>query len=183
MSDIESNTTTNFVNMPNGEAVAINVREVRIGNHHNNGFSFKENLVVATIMIALCSPLIVCDFYYALTDKSCVNQSFDQLDVNMYVYLMVNAIIGVIMTAVYSYIILFVNIEYTIGENEVSFMMYISFHNLMKLFITSWSVVGAVIFWKYMDTTQCNNSVYNYLGARIIIQLVAVGMGIVSSKK
>lgn len=43
---------------------------------------------------------------------------------------------------------------------------------LVNLFLIIWNILGAIIFWGLMDTTNCSDTIYNYMFASLIIKLV-----------
>ena len=125
-------------------------------------------------------PIIFCDLYFANNNTTCVNQKFDKLNVNMYNYLMVSGIYsGSTLFIIICYILY---CDLTKFNNDTLFLFsIIEFIN--KLFISSWTIVGCVIFWHFMDNDSCSNKVYNYLFASLVIKLVCILLTSNSSSK
>lgn len=125
-------------------------------------------------------PIIFCDLYFANNDTTCVNQKFDKLNVNMYDYLMVSGIYsGSTLFIIICYILY---CDLTKFNNDTLFLFsIIEFIN--KLFISSWTIAGGVIFWHFMDNGSCSNKVYNYLFASLVIKLVCILLTSNSSSK
>jgi hypothetical protein len=51
---------------------------------------------------------------------------------------------------------------------------------LTCLFLFAWNIIGAVIFWTYMDTSKCSDSVYNYIFVSLVIVFVSSGCNTLS---
>jgi len=123
---------------------------------------------------ALMSPFIICDWYFALTDSSCIHQSFDKLNITMYDYLYTSAIFGMVVVFMLDCTIMCHNFNKKDPNLEkVEICSRIMGWGL-KLFGLAWAVVGFVIFWGYMDTTKCAKPVYNYLLAKFIIMIITI---------
>lgn len=114
-------------------------------------------------IIGISIPFIVCDLYYAATDVSCIHQKINEIHINMFVYLIVNAIGNIIICAISSAII------FTFDERTIQWLTFVTFFEIV------WSVIGGVILWGYTDTDLCTDSVFNYLGIRLVVQYVFIG--------
>jgi hypothetical protein len=128
--------------------------------------------IFLVIFITLFSfPIIFCDLYFANNDNTCVNQKFEKFNVNMYQYLMVSGIYG-------SSTLFIINCCVALCDfskfNDEMTLLFSILEFISKLFTTSWTIVGAVIFWHFMDNGSCSNKVYNYLFASLIIKLVCI---------
>jgi hypothetical protein len=148
--------------------------------------SFCLKSCFALALTSLMSPFIICDMYFALTDTSCVHQSFDKLIVTMYSYLLVSAIFGIVTVSILSCSILCFNFEKKEskdGCNEFCEMCCQLFVWILKLFGLSWSILGFVIFWGYMNTDKCARPVYNYLLVKFIIIIVTIFLEVTRNKK
>jgi len=127
----------------------------------------------ALTFTALMSPFIICDMYFALTDTSCIHQSFDKLYITMYNYLYISSIFGIVVVCILTSAIMCLDIEKK-DRNECGEVCSQLFGWVLKLFGLAWSIVGFVIFWGYMDTSKCAKPVYNYLLAKFIILIVTI---------
>jgi hypothetical protein len=147
---------------------------INSNNVENTKIVNNVKIVVLIIFTLLSFPLIFCDLYFAVNDKTCVYQTFDKLAVNMYDYLIVNAIYNIFMLFILFVYIIAIDIE---KDNAclILFIHIIGFIN--KIFITSWTIIGGVIFWHFMNNNDCSFTVYNYLFASLIIKLVFVSIG------
>ncbi len=54
---------------------------------------------------------------------------------------------------------------------------------IFKTFTLSWLIIGAVIFWKLIDNDLCDNGIYNYIYAMIIIKFSFVGLELIGGNK
>ena len=134
-------------------------------------------LSFALVFTALMSPFIICDLHFALTDTSCIHQSFDKIDITMYSYLLTSAIFGIVFVSILNCTIMCVDIDKKNPKVDTLGCSELCYHLLgwgLKLFGLSWSIVGFVIFWGYMDTSKCSKPVYNYLLAKFIIIIASI---------
>jgi len=129
-------------------------------------------LIFVSILILVNFPIIFCDLYYAVNDKTCVNQKMEKLAVNMYDYLIVSGIYSLIITVISILFILF--FIHKIKNNDITILncVFMLFLYINSLFNISWNIIGSLIFWNYMDNNQCSNKVFNYLFASLIIKLI-----------
>ncbi len=58
----------------------------------------------------------------------------------------------------------------------------ISIFVLICIFSLAWNIIGAVLFWGYMDTSQCSNPVYNYTYASLVIAFIGSGINLLTRK-
>ena len=144
-------------------------------------FCIKSCLTLA--LTSLMSPFIICDMYFALTDTSCVHQSFDKLLVTMYSYLLVSAIFGIVVLTILILCVNFEKKESKEGCNEFCEMCCQLLVWILKLFGLSWSILGFVIFWGYMDTDKCARPIYNYLLVKFIIIILSFFLEVTRNKK
>ena len=130
----------------------------------------------ALAFTALMSPFIICDMYFALTDASCIHQSFTKINITMYDYLYTSAIFGVVVVSILSCAIMCADFEKKDRKDRKECVEVCSqlFGWVLKLFGLAWSIVGFVIFWGYMDTSKCSKPVYNYLLAKFVILIITI---------
>lgn len=134
-------------------------------------------------------PIPFCDLYYGYTDDTCVLESAGKLAINLKDYLLVYGWIVMSMIGLLSVVLCFFDIN-SFGSKKsnsdgcyvcgVSFLTIIN--SLVNIFLTIWNIFGAVIFWSLMDTSECSNSIYNYVFASLIIKLVFNVISILQSK-
>lgn len=129
---------------------------------------------VVLVFTALMSPFIICDMYFALTDSSCIHQSLNKFNINMYEYLLASAIFGIVLVFLLDCAIICCNFDKIDSKMEQLELCSCVMGWVLKLFGLAWSVVGFVIFWGYMDTTKCAKPVYNYLLAKFIITIITI---------
>ncbi len=166
--DIENQTTDFSVNSPN-----ITVNQEDLSTFKMVGY------LLLTVMIILYTAFIVCDIYYAFNDHSCVNQSVDRISLTLKTFLLVR---GFMLLGLISSLL---TVLCTITPYTFNFCTcaQISIFVLASMFLLAWNISGAVLFWGYMDTDQCDNPVYNYVFASLIIIFVASFGNLVSSNK
>lgn len=135
----------------------------------------------ALAFTALMSPFVICDLYFALTDTSCINQSFDKIDITMYSYLLISAIFGIVLVSILNCAIICSDFEKK--KSEGIEVCYYLFGWGLRLFGISWSIVGFILFWGYMDTSKCAKPVYNYLLAKFIITIITIFFEVTRKRK
>jgi len=125
------------------------------------------------LLLAFTVPFIVCNVYYAYKDTSCVTINPDHFDVNLKTYLAVDGIIG----AIALFIIIFVAccIKEEPNSNNCCLNMV---GNLATVFGVTWTIIGAIIFWKLIDNTRCDRAVYNYVTAQLVIKFIGYSLRI-----
>jgi len=167
---------TKFTIVPRHDLSRISFATDKEKNIEHSSITLK--MIIITVFTIISSPFIICDFYFALTDTSCVNQNFQQININMRTYLLVSAIINLCVVMIYNLSILcFVE---NVNNGVLLFLKI--FETLVKIFTVSWLIVGCVMFWSFMDTSICAKNVHSYLLARFIIMLVSVGMSVLLNK-
>lgn len=142
----------------------------------HTSFEDKEFGCCAKIMISLCLlifilPFIAVDLYFGYSDQPCLTTDFDNPDITIGTWLRVSGFVQlgylIIMCSTF-----FANKD--IGELLRKLTKY-----LFGMFFTAWTIVGSVIFWKYLEPNElCDNSLTKYLWARLIIGLINIGCGL-----
>jgi len=118
------------------------------------------------------SPFIICDLYFAFNDKTCINQTFVSLQVNMFVYLLVNSIMGIIIVLItYSIIFIFDRYE-ELTETVICCSKFIS--HVLNVFFVIWTVIGIVIYWGFLNKSKCSKIVNDYLFIKLFITTVTI---------
>lgn len=138
--------------------------ELTLLDEYRNIPARKTITIVMLIVISL--PFIMYDLYFAITDKSCVNQKCNDFNLTMHDYLVVNAIMDTIVLSVSISIISHTN-DLAAWSQFIKFCAFI-----IVIFCMIWAIVGALIFWRFMDNEKCDDSVFDYLGIRLIIMLI-----------
>lgn len=137
---------------------------------------------LCTFITALLSPLVICDLYFALTDTSCVDQTFHRLQINMKDYLFITGIIGITIIGIIDLLILVFDYNFDKNSNKGDAGIILSICCwVFKIFSIAWLVLGCSIFWSFMDTTMCSKQTYSYLLARFIIYIVGVALTVLKN--
>ena len=143
-----------------------------------------SKICLCIIVTAILSPFIICDLYFAITDTSCVNQTFNNLQINMKDYLFINGIIGVSIIGIIDLLILCFDYKFDKNTKKGDTEPMLNIVGwILKLFSISWLVLGCTIFWDFMDTRACSKSTYSYLLARFIIYIVGVALSVLKNDK
>lgn len=132
--------------------------------------------MLLVIMIIMYTSFIVCDIYFALNDDSCVTQDVSRLSFNLKTFLFVR---GFILLGLITNIILTLS---TVTHSIIKFCTYvqISIIMLISIFLLVWNIIGAVLFWGYMDTSKCTNPVYNYTFVSLVIAFVSAIINLIT---
>lgn len=151
-----------------------NSREYKLNQKKKADFYMKLFLksLVIFIIIIFNVPICVSELYYAFTDDSCTHIKNTNLFIDLYTYLVVDGIYGLIITIICSiYICCFVDIDNLELVGLKKIIIYIvSF--IIVLFNLSWSIVGGIIFWNIIDDYTCNNNIYCFVFAELVIKLL-----------
>lgn len=134
----------------------------------------KTDICVRTIVIIILAlftlPFGITSVYYAFTDNSCVNLPAGKLYVNLKDYLAVNGCTYLVIFCVNATIVSIV--EPAMVDNVYQTILCKTFKHLCTLFTLSWNIVGGIIFWSMIDNNKCDDPIYNYIYALLIIQFV-----------
>lgn len=120
-------------------------------------------------------PMIFCDYYFAMNNDVCMNQPL-HVSLTMYDYLIINAISA-------SVIVLCILMLFIFCDNETVFVLkeniaFLTLTNIVRSFIVSWIIIGAVMYWGEMDRSLCSKSANDYLTATLILRMVMMSFEI-----
>jgi hypothetical protein len=174
--DIETSIQVELASNPiiNNNTIAVITPYHRRVNNEDDDDLFSK-ICVSFWFTVILLPVIICDLYFAMNDKSCVNQTFREMVINMFVYLIVNSVTLIILILI-TYSIIFVFDSYT--ECTVYFSKCIA--NIINMFLFVWSIIGCVIYWHFMDTSICSTNVNNYLFVKFVITLITIASIIIN---
>jgi len=93
--------------------------------------------------------------------------------------LLVDGIYGLLVTLISCiYICYFIDLDnLEISGLKIIIIYIISF--IFILFNLSWTIIGAIIFWDIIDNYSCNNNIYCFIFAELIIKLIFLFLQIV----
>jgi hypothetical protein len=127
---------------------------------------------IVFIILIFNFPLCITELYYAFTDNSCVHIKYNKFLIDLYTYLVVDGLYGIIISLLCSiYICCFIDID----NLELSLMKkliinYISY--ILLLFNLSWTIVGSIVFWFIIEFNVCDNNIYAFVFAELIIKII-----------
>ena len=155
-----------------------------LANQYTDSNSVSENnevsqaKMIGFIFIIILSLIniafIVCDLYYGLNDTSCATQEVSRIKINLKTFLIVRGLTTLIYIGQLILSINFISIE-TIkfcGCCQISILI------CYALFLSAWNIIGAVLFWGYMDNSKCSDNIYNYTFASLIIIFISMASSI-----
>ena len=107
-------------------------------------------LFILFIILVCLIPFVVCNLYYAYSDKSCVHEKAGKLDVNLFNYLVVDGIFGAVVAIVWFLQICTSNFtedsELPVGR----WFIVVLITGIGSVFGLAWTITGAIIFWSLM---------------------------------
>ncbi len=117
-------------------------------------------------ILSIILPFIVCDLYFGFQHQHCLTIKFNKFDMNLKTWLLTDGFISI------AYIVyLFIA---SLQEKYFRTCLIITGKILVGIYTVVWSIVGAVLFWRYIEPDNlCDTSLTTYLWVRIIIGLVA----------
>ncbi len=179
MSDLENQTEQN-TNIQNDNNVKTNSNIDDETQNKLKGQLHVTKMIGFTVfifMVIMYSAFIICDIYYGLNDKSCVNQNVERIDFTLKTFLLVRGFIllGLITEIFIGTCLITIPIIKLCSYLQLSLFLLVSF------FLFAWNIVGAVVFWEYLDNSKCDNPVYNYTFASLVIVFVFSAINFTSS--
>ena len=152
-----------------------------IEKEQNDIFKIAKGCTIVFALI-ICIPIVLLDLIYAYTDKTCVNIYPKQLNINMKIYLLVSGYCGASELVVLLYKIITLNKEHLVKDDDSFIILFIDV--FYRLFITAWTIVGAIIFWGTLyNMDVCSRTTFNYLFITLIIKLVLISNNLIKKTK
>ena len=120
-------------------------------------------------MFMFVFPLIFCDYYFAINNDVCMKQQLN-VSLTMYDYLIVNAIFASVM--VLGLLLLFIFCDGETADVLKENIAFLTFSTMLRSFVVSWVIIGAVMYWGEMDRNLCSRQSNDYLTATLILRMV-----------
>ena len=133
-------------------------------------------VTVFTILLFIM-PLSFSDLYLAQNDTTCVNSNIRQISITMKSFLIINALFSFGI-----YLIIIIAICTTSLNKFYESIGYVV-DTLIKLILIVFIIIGCVLFWKYMDNSQCSPLTYNYLSVSFIIRIISMSFIFCTTEK
>jgi hypothetical protein len=169
-----NNDTNNDASISNTTIVKGILKRKEPENDENIFVCVKSCMFITVLVLTV--PFIVCNLYYAYTDESCVNIYPDHFGVNLKIYLAVDGILGAVVIG-----IIFTVVFLLKKKPNNNNCCLTTFGNIATAFGIAWTIVGAIIFWKLIDNTKCDNSVYNYVFTQLVTSIICYYLKILSN--
>lgn len=127
---------------------------------------------VCVFVLCICSPITICDLYFAFTGNHCLTDYPDKLKINMSQYLVVAGVGNLYNLAVAIFYFQLLHSSNSIVKNIFYFTICMS-----GILIHIWNIIGAYIFWSFVyNCKDCPSIIFNYLFAILSIRcLCAIG--------
>ncbi len=132
--------------------------------------------ICSCCLLALIAPCVVCDLFFALTDKTCVNENVENINLKQYllgsgIFTLLFVLINII--CIFSISNRISNRKSTADELCEVFIFIVKI--LGTLFTIIWNIIGAVIFWGTIYKENiCSNQVTTYLFVILILRLLSI---------
>jgi hypothetical protein len=132
------------------------------------------------ILLLIYLPFIVCDLYFGYTHISCQDIVSSHMDLTIGTWLKVNGYLLVSM--------LFVPLFFPFIDEKnkcVTISVWV-ISSLKRIFVLSWLIVGAILFWRDIEPLgKCDKSVNSYIWARLIMGICgfAISLKMENDKK
>ena len=146
--------------------------------------TYCDSNTTTAIFVSFCvslfifSGFIISDFAFAYpTEVSCQDIKSKKMDLNLRQWLATDGFIFV-------FSLLFVTLSPLFGENKCGTMLSKIILILVRLFMTSWTIVGAVLFWRDIEPTgQCSIPVASYMWSRLLILIIGFAISFLNREK
>ena len=134
----------------------------------NNNDEFIGKSVGSCCLLTLIMPCVVCDLFFAITDKTCVDENVANINLKQY-------LLG---TGIFALLFVVINIIslFMISKNYELCLAFMYIVNIIgTIFTIVWNIIGAVIFWGtiYKENT-CSSQVSTYLFVVLILRLLSI---------
>jgi hypothetical protein len=116
-------------------------------------------LTIFFIFFILSIPLIVCNFYFAITDNTCVHQTTSDFKLPYSTILIVDAVLS----------ILFLLGIVVISDQCITMLLLIVY----QIFVLIWTIIACIVFFSFMAVGKdCSRPVYTYILTTLILKLI-----------
>lgn len=130
-------------------------------------------ICIFIIYSGLAFPLDIATLYYAYNDSSCIHKDIPNFGLTMAVFLKVTGYTGIMLHSYFILLIIILKpklfIAYIAGLSKDSCGRTLI--KMSNLFCVAWTITGAIMFWKLMDNSICDQSVRTYINALLMINL------------
>jgi hypothetical protein len=135
-----------------------------------------------SIIFLICMlPIIICDIYFGLTDKSCVNDKPDGLNITLKLYLLVSGFSGLALMM----ILICTTCSISSNDSNMFILLFAGCIGIItSIFSAIWNILGAVIFWgNIYKEGHCDSVVSTYIFVTLIIKFVGNLVGLNQQNK
>lgn len=192
-----SSTTNKLNNLEDIEVGLANLSGITdaVTNYNNMENSISPGAVCCIksgiwfLIMIIGFPISFCDLYFAYRDDTCVSEPAGKLAINLKDYLLVYGWTFMCIIGVLTIWLCFIDINSFSSNtnNDIYFIctktFFKNFFDLTNLFLAIFNTFGAIIFWGLMDTSECSNSIYNYVFVSLIIKIVLIVVSVLEKNK
>jgi hypothetical protein len=130
-------------------------------------------LIFTLIIILLASPIIICDFYFGLNDKSCVEEMPNKLAFNLQIYMVVSAAVSLFMVGLLLLSGCKISTSNSESKNGCIICLLTLVTSFCNIFHTIWNILGGIVFWEFVyKNNLCDKNVSTYLFVSLIMKYV-----------
>lgn len=126
-------------------------------------------VIVDLVLFLLSFPFIVCDFYYANRDYSCVWAPIERFNIKVPLQRWMR--VDGAMMLVFIIIMLIISITICMSPGcDWMYPVHAVIGGILAIFRFCWLIVGAVLFWGYLNKYHyCASNVRGFMFANLII--------------
>ena len=124
------------------------------------------SIKLLTIITILYIPIVILDFYYTLTDDSCVNNHIND-SLKLSTYLVIDSLYGLSLVLLLPIILWIIDLD-----NEEERQVFCSISLFRTLFILVWTSMGSYIFWRVTNNFECEKNIYYYMVGGLIVRYI-----------
>lgn len=153
---------------------------MELRDNNKNNIRFKYSFVIyicifiSMCILIFCIPLI--DLYFGFYDNSCALNYTGKLMITLKDYLLVSGFMAIVyLTFLISLMInILSSTHFRLGNvdawNELPNITILN--NLVNVLLFIWNIIGGIIFWRLIDTNNCNENIYYYVFITLIIKIL-----------
>jgi hypothetical protein len=155
-----------------GDSSKHSVNSLSLLNNDDKDNEFLGKSIGACSLLTLVMPCVICDLFFALTDKSCVNENVGNINLKQY---LLGTGIFTLLFVISNIICIFMIINKNIENEQLSISILYIVNIIGTLFTIIWNIIGAIIFWgSIYKENICSKDVSIYLFVVLIIRLLSI---------
>ena len=142
--------------------------------YHGLKFFDKEYMNIWFLIMVFVFTIGFIDLIYVYKNEICIDEPAGKLLINLKDYLLVSGWIEMSILCIIYIGLSIANTKIITSDRgfDCSNKLIMIAYKLLSSFIPIWNIIGAMIFWNLMDTSDCTNRFYYYVYVSLIIKLI-----------